>query len=159
MESESVLIMHSLTIRYVLAPGELDLVAIVLTLRRCDDRMELRIHKRILDPVEGFGDLSFLDLELLGIWDREPLTATVELPLGWDREFEWTLLHCAQYLCFDMILLALEYSQIDYCLRYGSSRDDDPSAIWCGRESTSSEYELLDSDVLDDVVLAHVHSV
>jgi hypothetical protein len=109
--------------------------------------------------VERLSDLSFLDLELLGIRDREPLTSTIELPLGSYREFEGTLFHRAQYLCFDMILLALQYPQIDDRLRDRSTRDDDPSTIWRGRESTSSEYELLDSDVLDDVVLAHVHSI
>lgn len=109
MESESVLIMHPLTLRYVLAPRELHLIAIVLALRRCDDRVELCIYEGVLDPVERLSDLGFLDLELLGIRDREPLTATIELPLGRDREFERTLLHRAQYLCFDMILLALQY--------------------------------------------------
>jgi hypothetical protein len=58
-----------------------------------------------------------------------------------------------------MILLALEYTQIDDRLRDCSSGDDNPSTIWRGREPTSSEYELLNSDVLDDVVLAHVHSI
>jgi hypothetical protein len=46
---------------------------------------------------------------LLGIRDREPLTPTIELPLSRNREFERTLFHRAQYLCFDMILLALQY--------------------------------------------------
>jgi hypothetical protein len=59
--------------------------------------------------IKRLSDLDFLDLELLGIRDREPLASAIELPLGWDREFEWALLHRAQYLCFDMILLALEY--------------------------------------------------
>jgi hypothetical protein len=109
METESVLIVDSLALRYVFAPRELHLVTIVLTLRRCDDRVELGIYERVLDPVERLSDLCFLDLELLGIWDREPLTATIELPLGSYREFERALLHSMQYLCFDMILLALQY--------------------------------------------------
>ena len=109
--------------------------------------------------IKRLSDLGFLDLELLGIRDREPLTPTIELPLSSYREFERTLLHSAQYLCFDMILLALEYTQIDDRLRDSSTRHDDPSTIWRSRESTSSEYELLNSDVLDDVVLAHVHSI
>lgn len=81
----------------------------MLTLRRRDDRMELCIYERVLDPVERLSDLCFLDLELLGIRNREPLTPTIELPLGSYREFERTLFHRAQYLCFDMILLALQY--------------------------------------------------
>lgn len=109
MKTESVLIMDSLTIGYILPPRELHLVAIVLTLRRRDDRVELGIYERVLDPVERLSDLRFLDLELLGIRDREPLASTIELPLSRDREFEWTLFHRAQYLCFDMILLGLQY--------------------------------------------------
>lgn len=149
VKSESILIVHSLTIRYILPPRELDLVAVVLALGRRDDGMELCIFCKVLEAVECLTDLLFLDMELLFIRDREPFAATIELPLGWDRLFEWRFFYCAKYLRLEMILLGLGDSQIDHRVRDSSARDDDPTTIGCGRKSRTPEDELFYRDIFE----------
>jgi hypothetical protein len=110
--------------------------------------------------MECFMYLLIFYLQLLGIWYREPLASTIELPLGWDILLEWRTLHCTQYLCFEVILLGLENTQINYSIRNSTTRDDDTSTIWSCCESTSSEDEFFDADIFECVVFfGHEESI
>lgn len=79
--------------------------------------------------MERLGDLLFLDLELLVIRDREPLAPAIELPLSWDRLFEWRLANSAKNLSLKVIFFGLRDSQIYDRIWDRSTGDDDLATI------------------------------
>jgi hypothetical protein len=79
--------------------------------------------------VERLSDLLLLDLELFVIWDREPLAPTVELPLGWNRLFQWRLFHGSIYLSLEVVFFGLGDTEIYDRIWDRSTGDDDLASI------------------------------
>lgn len=139
MESESILLVDTLSSRDILSPGEFDLVPVVLTLWRRHDRMPCDGRWGNLqmceERMECLPDLCLLDRKLFSVGDREPPTPTIELPSLGNRSLDRRRSHRTHDLRFEMIFLHSGHPQIDDRIGDSATRDDDAPPIRSRRES------------------------
>lgn len=152
MESETEIIMNSLTVGDILSPGKLDFVAVSVELRRGDDRVPYGITSVLREVKKRLLHLSLLDLQLIFITNGEPLRSTIELKSFWKWNLYRRLFHYIELLCLVVRLFGFEHAHVHDTSWDTTPSDDNLASIWRCRESLASEDELVDSDVFENLV-------
>jgi hypothetical protein len=155
MKSKSILIMYLFSITDIFSPRKLYLITIMFTQNRWNNRMKYGITDMISECVKCFSYLRLFDLQLFGIWDREPLTSSIELPSFWNILLKWRFFYHFEDLCIDTIFMYFCDFEMNNTFRNGTSCDNNFLPIWSNSQSAPSKYEFIDTYVFENIVFFH----
>lgn len=104
-----------------------------------------------------FSNLLFFYFCLFRVGNGEPSTAAIHLKILWKLLLKRRFLDDIKYLSFDSIRTIFHYADIDNTSRNCSARNNNLfTRSWVYTESDSSEYELIDGDIWDNLIFLHV---
>lgn len=159
MKSETEIIMNSFSSGNILSPWKLNLISISIYFWRRNNRMKDWFYLICLEilwyMIKGLLNLSCLNSKLIFVFYSKPFCSTIELMTWFKLLFDWRFFYNIYLLSFNVWFFIFENSKIYNTPRYYSSWNNNlPSVLSCSK-TLSSEYELFNKNVVDDIIFWH----